>query len=90
MNIFKSLLIKADKIREDVENAIANLLEKLSRSKALDIGEEVLIKAAISTGLASATSGSVTLTSEQLESIAIGIVNGLNKLDLVIANQLKK
>lgn len=90
MNIFKSLLIKADKIREDVENAIAILLEKLSKSKTLDKMEEGLIKVAISTGLSSATSGSVTLTSEQLDTIAEAIVNGLNKLDLVLADQLKK
>lgn len=90
MNFFKRLLINADKIREDVENAIANLLEKLSRSKALDKAEESLVKIAVSTGLSSATSGSVTLTSEQLESIAQAIVDGLNKLDLVIAGQLKK
>lgn len=90
MNIFKALLIKADKIKEDVENAIAKLLEKLSKSESLDKVEETLIKAAIATGLSSATSGSVTLTSDQLESVATAIVGGLNKLDLVIANQLRK
>lgn len=90
MNIFKSIFVKADKIREDVENVIADFIEKLSKSKTLDNAEEMLIKEAIATGLSSATSGSVNLKPDQLDSIASAIVNGLNKLDIVVAKQLKK
>lgn len=90
MNILKSIFVKADKVREDVENSIANVLEKFSKSKTLDSAEETLIKAAIAAGLSSASSGSVALSPEQLDSIATSIVKGLNKLDIVVANQLKK
>ena len=90
MTSLKSLLIKTDKIREDVKNAIAKFLKKVSKSKTIDEAEETLIKEAIAAGVSSAFNGSVKLTADQLEPIASAIVSGLNELDLIIANQLEK
>lgn len=89
MSKLKSYFIKANKIKNDIEDAIADFLN-LFQNKKVDNAEITLIKLALSKGLQSATSGSISLTDEQMTTIASGIVKGLNKLNDYTQKQLRK
>ena len=86
---FKDLFIKARKIRNAIEDKIADLL-KLFQNEKVDKAEIRLIQIAIDKGLQVATSNTIVLTNEQTEAIASEIVRGLNKLNDLTQNQLRK
>ena len=86
---FKDLFIKARKIRNAIEDKIADLL-KLFQNEKVDKAEIRLIQIAIDKGLQIATSNTIVLTNEQTETIASEIVKGLNKLNDLTQKQLRK
>ena len=86
---FKDLFIKARKIRNAIEDKIADLL-KLFQNEKVDKAEIRLIQVAIDKGLQVATSNTIVLTNEQTEAIASEIVKGLNKLNDLTQKQLRK
>ncbi len=86
---FKDLFIKARKIRNAIEDKIADLL-KLFQNEKVDKAEIRLIQIAIDKGLQVATSNTIVLTNEQTEAIASEIVRGLNKLNDITQKQLRK
>ena len=86
---FKDLFIKARKIRNAIEDKIADLL-KLFQNEKVDKAEIRLIQVAIDKGLQIATSNTIVLTNEQTEAIASEIVRGLNKLNDLTQKQLRK
>ena len=86
---FKDLFIKAIKIRNAIEDKIADLL-KLFQNEKVDKAEIRLIQIAIDKGLQIATSNTIVLTNEQTEAIASEIVRGLNKLNDLTQKQLRK
>ena len=86
---FKDLFIKARKIRNAIEDKIADLL-KLFQNEKVDKAEIRLIQVAIDKGLQVATSNTIVLTNEQTEAIASEIVRGLNKLNDLTQKQLRK
>lgn len=86
---FKDLFIKARKIRNAIEDKIADLL-KLFQNQKVDKAEIRLIQIAIDKGLQVATSNTIVLTNEQTEAIASEIVRGLNKLNDLTQKQLRK
>ena len=86
---FKDLFIKARKIRNAIEDKIADLL-KLFQNEKVDKAEIRLIQVAIDKGLQIATSNTIVLTNEQTEAIASEIVRGLNKLNDITQKQLRK
>ena len=86
---FKDLFIKARKIRNAIEDKIADLL-KLFQNEKVDKAEIRLIQVAIDKGLQIATSNTIVLTNEQTEAIASEIVKGLNKLNDSTQKQLRK
>ena len=86
---FKDLFIKARKIRNAIEDKIADLL-KLFQNEKVDKAEIRLIQIAIDNGLQIATSNTIVLTNEQTEAIASEIVSGLNKLNDLTQKQLRK
>ena len=86
---FKDLFIKARKIRNAIEDKIADLL-KLFQNEKVDKAEIRLIQIAIDKGLQVATSNTIVLTNEQTEAIASEIVKGLNKLNDLTQKQLRK
>ena len=86
---FKDLFIKARKIRNAIEDKIADLL-KLFQNEKVDKAEIRLIQVAIDKGLQIATSNTIVLTNEQTEAIASEIVSGLNKLNDLTQKQLRK
>lgn len=86
---FKDLFIKARKIRNAIEDKIADLL-KLFQNEKVDKAEIRLIQIAIDKGLQIATSNTIVLTNEQTEAIASEIVKGLNKLNDITQKQLRK
>ena len=86
---FKDLFIKAKKIRNAIEDKIADLL-KLFQNEKVDKAEIRLIQIAIDKGLQIATSNTIVLTNEQTEAIASEIVKGLNKLNDLTQKQLRK
>ena len=85
----KDLFIKARKIRNAIEDKIADLL-KLFQNEKVDKAEIRLIQVAIDKGLQIATSNTIVLTNEQTEAIASEIVSGLNKLNDLTQKQLRK
>lgn len=85
----KDLFIKARKIRNAIEDKIADLL-KLFQNEKVDKAEIRLIQIAIDKGLQIATSNTIVLTNEQTEAIASEIVRGLNKLNDLTQKQLRK
>ena len=85
----KDLFIKARKIRNAIEDKIADLL-KLFQNEKVDKAEIRLIQVAIDKGLQIATSNTIVLTNEQTEAIASEIVRGLNKLNDITQKQLRK
>ena len=85
----KDLFIKARKIRNAIEDKIADLL-KLFQNEKVDKAEIRLIQVAIDKGLQVATSNTIVLTNEQTEAIASEIVRGLNKLNDLTQKQLRK
>ena len=85
----KDLFIKARKIRNAIEDKIADLL-KLFQNEKVDKAEIRLIQIAIDKGLQVATSNTIVLTNEQTEAIASEIVRGLNKLNDLTQKQLRK
>ena len=85
----KDLFIKARKIRNAIEDKIADLL-KLFQNEKVDKAEIRLIQIAIDKGLQVATSNTIVLTNEQTEAIASEIVNGLNKLNDLTQKLLRK
>ena len=84
----KDLFIKARKIRNAIEDKIADLL-KLFQNEKVDKAEIRLIQVAIDKGLQVATSNTIVLTNEQTEAIASEIVRGLNKLNDLTQKQLR-
>ena len=86
---FKDLFVKARKIRNAIEDKIADLL-KLFQNEKVDKAEIRLIQVAIDKGLQIATSNTIVLTNEQTEAIASEIVRGLNKLNDLTQKQLRK
>ena len=86
---FKDLFIKAKKIRNAIEDKIADLL-KLFQNEKVDKAEIRLIQIAIDKGLQVATSNTIVLRNEQTEAIASEIVKGLNKLNDITQKQLRK
>ena len=86
---FKDLFVKARKIRNAIEDKIADLL-KLFQNEKVDKAEIRLIQIAIDKGLQIATSNTIVLTNEQTEAIASEIVKGLNKLNDITQKQLRK
>ena len=86
---FKDLFVKARKIRNAIEDKIADLL-KLFQNEKVDKAEIRLIQIAIDKGLQIATSNTIVLTNEQTEAIASEIVRGLNKLNDLTQKQLRK
>ena len=86
---FKDLFVKARKIRNAIEDKIADLL-KLFQNEKVDKAEIRLIQVAIDKGLQVATSNTIVLTNEQTEAIASEIVRGLNKLNDLTQKQLRK
>ena len=86
---FKDLFIKARKIRNAIEDKIADLL-KLFQNEKVDKAEIRLIQIAIDKGLQVATSNTIVLTNEQTEAISSEIVSGLNKLNDLTQKQLRK
>ena len=86
---FKDLFIKARKIRNAIEDKIADLL-KLFQNEKVDKAEIRLIQVAIDKGLQITTSNTIVLTNEQTEAIASEIVRGLNKLNDLTQKQLRK
>ena len=85
----KDLFIKARKIRNAIEDKIADLLN-LFKNEKVDKAEIRLIQIAIDKGLQVATSNTIVLTNEQTEAIASEIVRGLNKLNDLTQKQLRK
>ena len=85
----KDLFVKARKIRNAIEDKIADLL-KLFQNEKVDKAEIRLIQIAIDKGLQVATSNTIVLTNEQTEAIASEIVRGLNKLNDITQKQLRK
>ena len=85
----KDLFVKARKIRNAIEDKIADLL-KLFQNEKVDKAEIRLIQIAIDKGLQVATSNTIVLTNEQTEAIASEIVKGLNKLNDLTQKQLRK
>ena len=85
----KDLFIKARKIRNAIEDKIADLL-KLFQNEKVDKAEIRLIQVAIDKGLQIATSNTIVLTNEQTEAIASEIIKGLNKLNDITQKQLRK
>ena len=85
----KDLFVKARKIRNAIEDKIADLL-KLFQNEKVDKAEIRLIQIAIDKGLQIATSNTIVLTNEQTEAIASEIVRGLNKLNDLTQKQLRK
>ena len=86
---FKDLFIKARKIRNAIEDKIADLL-KLFQNEKVDKADIRLIQIDIDKGLQVATSNTIVLTNEQTEAIASEIVRGLNKLNDITQKQLRK
>lgn len=85
----KKFFIKARKIRNDIEDIIADFL-KLFQSKKVDKAEIALLKVVIQQGITTATSGSTVLNDEQLTVIAEEVVKGLNGLNEAAQKQLRK
>lgn len=87
------LFKRADDLREMIEDRIADALEKASNSEILDKGQEILLKAAIEAieAYASGKTGQqIDVPANAKNSIIAGIISGHNKLQKVIAKQLRK
>lgn len=99
-NIFK----RVDNLREMIEDKIADVLDKASKSQILDYGQELMLYAAID-AVESYVKGKIQKQApEKLEAaiddfeipadvkkqIVAGMVSGHNKLQRKIAEQLRK
>lgn len=78
------------KLLTTVKRDITNFIKIICTSKKVDNAEKKLIIIAISTGLASASNGSVKLSDNQLEDISDAIVQGLNKLSSKLIKRIDK
>lgn len=89
----KNLFKRADDLREKIENHIADVLEKASKSQIIDKGEELVLNAAIEAieaYITEQTGTSVDVPDDTKTQITTAIINGHNKLQVKIANQLRK
>lgn len=84
--LFKTL----DGVREYVEDRIADVLDKVQESEAIDKVEKKLIKEGVQAGLTYAL-GKCPVDDAKLEVIADSIVEkGINKINPAISKQLRK
>ena len=82
------ILNKVDDIRENVEDAIADLLAKIDKNKPLDEAEKAIITTGIKTGLCFL---GFSLTDEQIAKIVDPIVEvGFSTINKKVQKQLKK
>ena len=82
------ILNKIDDIRENVEDAIADLLAKIDKNKPLDEAEKAILTTGIKTGLCSL---GFSLTDEQIKEIVDPIVEvGFTKKNKKVQKQKKK
>lgn len=82
------ILNTLDDIRENVEDAIADLLAKIDKNKPLDEAEKAIITTGIKTGLCSL---GFSLTDEQIAKIVDPIVEvGFSTINKKVQKQLKK
>lgn len=92
-NLIKKIFKRVDDVRELIEDAIANVLEKASDSELLDKGQELILNAAIEALEAYATKKAgqnINLPDKTKQSIIKGLVTGHNNLQKRIATILKK
>ena len=100
----RSIFKRVDNLREMIEDKIADVLDKASKSQILDYGQELILYAAID-AVESYIKGKIQKqTPEKLEAaiddfeipadvknqIVAGMVSGHNKLQRKIAEQLRK
>lgn len=88
-NLFK----RTNDLREKIENYIADVLEKASKSQIIDKGEELILNAAIEAieaYITEQTGTNIDIPDSTKKQITTAIINGHNKLQVKIANQLRK
>ena len=87
---FKNKLKKADDVRENIEDKIADIFDKVQGSETVDEVEKKLIAQGVRVGITYFT-GTCPLTDEQLLKIADPIVeSGINKINPKLSTQLRK
>lgn len=76
--------------REFIEDRIADVLDKVQETEAVDVVEKKLISAGIQAGL-TYFFGACPLNSEQVNTISDSIVEkGINKINPAVSKQLRK
>lgn len=89
----KSFFIKVDPLKEKIEDAMADAIEKAEANTTLQEGEKALLQAGLKAGvtfLQSQAGTSVPLTDEQYAQIAQGIMDAKTKLMPKLIAQLRK
>lgn len=90
---FKSLFIKQDFLRESIEDAMADVIDKAEDNETLQAGEEKLLQVGIKAGVTfiqSQTGSSIHLTDEQYAQISKSIMEAKAKFMPILENQLRK
>lgn len=87
-DFFKKLFKKVDNFREDLENHLADFLEKLDNSEDLDKAEEELITEGIH--YACKYFGVDVLKEDTVKTIAEEVVKCLGKINNKVQDQLRK
>lgn len=87
-DFFKKLFKKVDNFREDLENHLADFLEKLDDSEDLDTAEEKLITEGIH--YACKYFGVDVLKDDTVKTIAEEVVKCLGKINNKVQDQLRK
>lgn len=88
INFFKGLFKKVDNFREDLENHLADFLDKLDESTELDEAETKLIEEGIH--YACRYFGVDILKEDTVQTIAEEVVKCLGKINNSVQDQLRK
>lgn len=89
IDYFKKLFKKVDNLREYLEDKLADLLEKIDKSKKVDELEKTIIAKGIDYGIEYCTKTN-SVPSDFTQTIAEEVVKCLGKLNQLTQKQLRK
>ena len=89
IDLFKKLFKKVDDLREYLEDKLADLLEKIDKSKKVDELEKTIIAKGIDYGIEYCTKTN-SVPSDFTQAIAEEVVKCLGKLNRLTQKQLRK
>lgn len=89
IDYFKKLFKKVDNLREYLEDKLADLLEKIDKSKKVDELEKTIIAKGIDYGIEYCTKTN-SVPSDFTQAIAEEVVKCLGKLNQLTQKQLRK